>query len=183
MAEQLLARLRRRGHEVAVVTRRDSPELPRLVFLDVGHGDAVLIQYSHPVFVAVMAPLFLPGMRLRSAHLLAAAMGFALMYGTVGAIAGATTAFLIARAETGRRLGQIPTWRLAAWGIVGGLAPAVLFAALGFVVGGASVSELLPLLGLGVVSGGAGGLISGSAAAAAKRPRLPENNEPRLPAT
>lgn len=30
MTEQLLARLRRRGHEVAVVTRRDSPELPRL---------------------------------------------------------------------------------------------------------------------------------------------------------
>ena len=114
---------------------------------------------------------------------LAAAMGFALMYGTVGAIAGATTAVLTARAETGRQLGHIPTWRLATWGVVGGLAPAVLFAALGFVVGGAPVSELLPLLGLGVVSGGVGGLIAGSASAAAKRARLSESNEPRLPAT
>lgn len=113
----------------------------------------------------------------------AAAMSFALMYGTVGAIAGATTAFLIARAEIGRQLGQIPTWRLATWGVVGGMAPAALFAALGFVVGGAPVSELLPLLGVGVVSGGVGGLISGSAAVAAKRARLSESNGPRLPAT
>ena len=113
----------------------------------------------------------------------AAAMGFALMYGTVGAMAGATTALLTARAETGRSLGQIPTWRLAAWGVVGGLAPAVLFAALGFVVGGAPVSELVPLLGLGVVSGGVGGLISGSAAAAAKRARLSASSGPRFPAT
>jgi hypothetical protein len=130
---------------------------------------------------AVLGALAGPALTGESA--LAAAVGFALMYGTVGAIAGATTAFLIARAETGRQLGQIPTWRLAAWGIVGGMAPAMLFATLGFVVGGASVSELLPLLGLGVVSGGAGGLISGSASAAAKRARLSENNEPRLPAT
>ena len=121
------------------------------------------------------------GPSITGESVLAAAMGFALMYGTVGAIAGATTAFLIARAETGRQLGEIPTWRLATWGAVGGVAPAALFAALGFVVGGAPVSELLPLLGLGVVSGGVGGLISGSAAAAAKRARLSQSNEPRLP--
>jgi hypothetical protein len=113
----------------------------------------------------------------------AAAMSFALMYGTVGAIAGATTALLTARVETGRQLSEIPTWRLATWGVVGGLAPAVLFAALGFVVGGAPLRELVPLLGLGVVSGGVGGLISGSASAAAKRARLSASNGPRLPAT
>ena len=53
----------------------------------------------------------------------------------------------------------------------------------GVVVGGAAVSELLPLVGLGVVSGGVGGLISGSASAAAKRAGLPGSKPPRLPAT
>jgi hypothetical protein len=113
----------------------------------------------------------------------AAMMGFAFMYGTVGAIAGATTSLLTARAETGREVGQVPTWRLATWGVVGGLAPAVLFAALGFVVGGAPLSELVPLLGMGVVSGAFGGLISGAASAAAKRARLSETSTPRLGAT
>ncbi len=130
---------------------------------------------------AVLGALAGPSVTGESA--IAAAMGFAFMYGTVGAIAGATTAFLTARAESGRQLGQIPTWRLATWGVVGGLAPAVLFAALGFLVGGTPLRELVPLLGLGVVSGGVGGLISGSASAAAKTARLSESKEPRLPAT
>jgi hypothetical protein len=94
-----------------------------------------------------------------------AAAGFAVMYGMVGAIAGATTALLIARAEAGHQVGDIPKRRLTMWGVAGGIAPAALFAALGFVVGGASASQLLPLVGLGVLSGGLGGFVSGAAAA------------------
>lgn len=136
------------------------------------------------VWAAVGAVLgALAGPSVTGESVAAAAMGFAFMYGTVGAIAGATTGWITARAESGRQLGQIPTWRLATWGVVGGLAPAMLFAALGFVVGGAPLSELLPLLGLGVVSGGVGGLVSGSASVAAKRARLAKSNGPHLPAT
>ena len=126
----------------------------------------------------------LTGPSITGESVFSAAIGFALMYGTVGAIAGAATALLTARAETGRQLGQIPTWRLAAWGVVGGMAPAVLFGTLAFFIGGASVGELLPRVGLGVVSGGVGGLVTGSASAAAKRARFPESDQaPRLPAT
>ena len=128
---------------------------------------------------AVIGALAGPSVTGESA--LAAAIGFALMYGTVGAIAGATTALLVARAETGRQVDDIPTWRLAAWGVVGGMAPAVLFAALAFVVGGAPLSELQPLLGVGVFSGGVGGLISGAVSAAAKRARLSAGSGPSPP--
>lgn len=137
------------------------------------------------VWAAVGAVLgALAGPSITGESILSGAVGFALMYGTVGAIAGATTALLTARAETGRPLSHIPTWRLAVWGVVGGLAPAVLFGALAFFIGGAPVSELLPLLGVGLVSGGVGGVISGSASAAAKRARLTESNTPpRVAAT
>jgi hypothetical protein len=114
---------------------------------------------------------------------LAAAMRFALMYATAGGIAGTTTAWLAARAETGRQLHDIPTWRLAAWGVLGGAAPAAIFGFLALVAG-APVSGVLPLLGLGVVGGGVGGLIAGSASAAAKRVRPSDpDTVPRLPAT
>jgi hypothetical protein len=102
---------------------------------------------------------------------LAAAVRFALMYATAGGIAGVTTAWLTARAETGRDLSDIPTWRLAGWGVLGGMAPAAMFGLLGLVAG-APASAVLPLLGLGVVGGGVSGLVAGSASAAAKRVRL-----------
>ncbi len=108
---------------------------------------------------------------------------FALLYGTTGAITGATTAFLTARAEAGRHLGAIPTWRLAAWGVLGGIAPPVLFAMLGLIAG-APMSAVLPLWGQAVVGGALGGLVAGSASAAAKRAHLGEPaRTPRLPAT
>ncbi len=114
---------------------------------------------------------------------LAAAIRFALMYATAGGIAGTTTAWLAARAETGRQLLDIPTWRLAAWGVLGGVAPAAIFGFLGLIAG-APVSGVLPLLGLGVIGGGVSGLIAGSASAAAKRVRPSEPDPtPRLPAT
>ena len=131
---------------------------------------------------AVLGALAGPSITGESA--LSSALGSALMYGTMGAIAGASTALLTARAETGRQVSHIPTWRLTIWGVVGGMAPAVLFGTLGFFIGGLPVRELLPLLGLGLVSGGVGGLISGSAVAAAKKARLTESNPPpRVSAT
>lgn len=112
---------------------------------------------------------------------LAAAIRFALMYATAGGIAGTTTAWLAARAETGRQIGEIPTWRLAAWGVLGGVAPAAIFGFLGLVAG-APVSGVLPLLGLGIIGGGVTGLIAGSATAAAKRVGSGDSDTaPRLP--
>lgn len=112
----------------------------------------------------------------------AAALRFALMYATAGGIAGTTTAWLAARAETGRQLREIPTWRLAAWGVLGGVAPAAIFGFLALIAG-APVSGVLPLLGLGVVGGGVSGLIAGTASAAAKRVRSSNpDTAPRLPA-
>jgi hypothetical protein len=131
------------------------------------------------VWAAVGAVLgALAGPSITGDTALSAAVAFALMYGTVGAIAGASTALLTARAETGRPLSRIPTWRLAVWGVVGGMAPAMLFGTLAFFIGGASVRELVPLLGLGLMSGAAGGLLSGSASVAAKKARLPGSDEP-----
>ena len=114
---------------------------------------------------------------------LVAALRVALMYAIAGGIAGTTTAWLAARAETGRQLRDIPTWRLAAWGVLGGVAPAAIFGFLGLIAG-APVSGVLPLLGLGILGGGVSGLIAGSASAAAKRlrPSAPDP-APRFPAT
>jgi len=114
---------------------------------------------------------------------LAAASRFALMYAMAGGIAGMTTAWLAARAERGRHLRDIPTWRLAGWGVLGGMAPAATFGVLALIAG-APVSGVLALLGLGVIGGGVSGLIAGSASAAAKRVRSSDSDTaPRLPAT
>lgn len=109
------------------------------------------------------------------------ALRFALMYATAGGIAGATTAGLVASTESGRQLHDIPTWRMAGWGVMGGVAPAAIFALLGLVAG-TPLSGVLPLLGLGVVGGGVSGMIAGSASAAAKavRPPAPDTT-PMLP--
>ena len=131
------------------------------------------------VWAAVGAVLgALGGASLPGESLFSAVLGSALMYGTVGAIAGATTALLTSRVERGRQLGAIPTWRLTAWGVVGGMAPAVLFGALALVIGDAPIREVVPLLGLGLGSGAVGGMVSGSASAAAKRARLTGRDEP-----
>jgi hypothetical protein len=107
-----------------------------------------------------------------------------IIYGCVGGITGAVTALLIGRAEFGRRIDELPTWRMAAWGFLGGIGPAVFFGSTGAIFFGASASEVLGLLGAGLVTGGVGGAISGSASAAAKRAALSEREtHPELPAT
>ena len=95
---------------------------------------------------------------------ISAASAFALLYGLVGAISGAVSALLIARAERGRQVEDIPKPRLTMWGVIAGGAPAALFAAVALAVGGVTGSHLLPLVGMGVLSGGAGGFVLGSAA-------------------
>jgi len=105
-----------------------------------------------------------------------AVLRFALMYGLAGGIAGVTTAVLAARVERGRRLKDIPTWRLAVWGVVGGAAPAAMFGFLALVAG-APIGGVVPLVGLGVLGGAVSGAIAGSAAAAAKSPLLYEPDE------
>ncbi len=107
---------------------------------------------------------------------------YGIMYGAVGGISGIVTALLVARAESGRSIQEVRTWRVAGWGIAGGIAPAALFSALGLAFG-APASALLPLLGLGVVGGGLGGIVSGSASVAAKRAALADGDTPpELPA-
>lgn len=122
------------------------------------------------------------GPSITGGTVLSSVMTFALMYGTAGGIAGIATALLLARAESGRQINDVPAWRLAAWGVVGGMAPAALFSVLGLIAG-ASLSAVLPLVGLGVVGGAMGGVISGSASAAAKAAPLHQGERlPQLPA-
>jgi hypothetical protein len=112
-----------------------------------------------------------------------AMLSFAFMYGLVGAIAGIVTSLLIARAERNRPLRELHTGRVAAWGVLGGLAPPALLGTLGLLAG-APLVAILPLAGLGVVSGALGGVASASAVTAAKRAALRESDPvPRLPAT
>jgi hypothetical protein len=94
-----------------------------------------------------------------------AALSFAFMYGCVGAIAGLITALVISRAEHGRDAGSVPRWRMTGWGIVGGVAPAGLFGALGLLAG-APLSAIWPLAGTAVIGGCIGGLITRSTSGA-----------------
>ena len=55
-----------------------------------------LINYLWPLFLVVLAPLYLPGMRLRAVHLIAAAMGF---IGAIIAIWGAQSGQAVATTQ------------------------------------------------------------------------------------
>ena len=107
---------------------------------------------------------------------------FGVMFGAVGGISGIGTALLIARAESGRELGEVPIWRVTFWGFLGGFTPGALFALLALTLGATDVLGLL--LAVSLFSGGIGSAISGSAAAAAKRIGHGDHeDQPRLPAT
>jgi len=82
-----------------------------LLFLALRHApplEANLVNYLWPLLIVVLAPVFLPGVRLRGVHVLAAVAGFA---GAVLAIAG------------GQRLSTGP-----AWGFVPALGSAFVWA-------------------------------------------------------
>ena len=102
-------------------------------------------------------------------------------YGALGLISGLDVGLLLARQEGGRRVEDLSTRRVALWGAIGGAGPAVLFAALGVIVGAPPI-VYLPLLGLGLVSAAVSGGLATAAVAAAKSRALPPDREsPRLP--
>ena len=106
-----------------------------------------------------------------------------IMYGAVGAISGTVTALILARAEAGRQVEQLPTARVATWGMIGGAAPAALFGLLGLVFG-APADSYLPLMGVGIASGGIGAVVAAAGSVAAKRGSLrAADAKPRFPAT
>ncbi|MHC4107182.1 MAG: hypothetical protein ACYSTY_03755 [Planctomycetota bacterium] len=119
-----------------------------------------------------------------SGAVLASIYTLGVIYGCVGGVAGAVTALLIGRAEYGRRIDELHPRRMAAWSLLGGIGPAVVFGSTGAIFFGASASEVLGLLGAGLVTGGVGGAMSASISAAAKRTALSEQEtHPELPAT
>jgi drug/metabolite transporter (DMT)-like permease len=71
--------------------------------------EANLVNYLWPLFIVVLAPVFLPGLRLRAAHVVGAMLGFA----------GAAIAIL------GARTGGAATW---SWGYLPALGSAFIWA-------------------------------------------------------
>jgi hypothetical protein len=104
-------------------------------------------------------------------------LNHALAYGALGLISGLYLGLLLARIERGRRVEAITTRRIALWSAIGGAAPPVLFAALGFMFGASSI-VLLPLLGLGVLSAVGSSVLATSAHAAATRGLLADRPAP-----
>lgn len=92
-----------------------------LLFIALRHAPPVqanLVNYLWPLGIVLMAPLFLPGMRLRALHVVAALMGFA---GAVLAILGGS-----ASSAGGALQGGSSGW--FAWGYIPALASAFVWA-------------------------------------------------------
>ena len=117
-----------------------------LLFLALRHApplEANLVNYLWPLLIVVLAPLFLPGIALRRAHVLAALAGFA---GAAMAIAGgrelsggfawgylaaAGSAFIWASYSLlTRRVAPFPTAAIGLFGLVSGLLALLCHAAL-----------------------------------------------------
>ena len=84
-----------------------------LLFIALRHAPAVeanLVNYLWPLFMVVLAPLLLPGMRLRAIHVLAALLGFC----------GAALAILGARPD-------VPGTAIWAWGYLPALGSALIW--------------------------------------------------------
>lgn len=109
----------------------------------------------------------LGGGAFHPSFLLPSLLTFGVMFGAVGGISGIATALLIARGESGRDLSQVPAWRVALWGFLGGITPGAVFSLVAAALGATDVLALL--VTVTALSGGLGSAISGSAAAAAKR--------------
>jgi drug/metabolite transporter (DMT)-like permease len=109
-----------------------------LLFIALRHAPAVeanLVNYLWPLFIVVFAPLFLPGLRLRAVHLLAALAGFAgaaiaIMGAGRGTGAGWSWGYLPALGSAfiwasysllTRRVPAFPTAAVGLFGLVSGL--------------------------------------------------------------
>ncbi len=107
--------------------------------------------------------------------------GYTLAYGALGWISGIYLGLLFIRVERGRTVDTLAPSRVALLAALGGAAPPVLFAALGFMFGAPAVA-LLSLLGLGAVSAAGSVLLATSSHAAATRAALTGGTAtPRLP--
>lgn len=108
-----------------------------LLFVALRHAppvEANLVNYLWPLLIVVMAPLFLPGMRLQPAHLLATAMGLAGAALAItggrelsgrfswGFVAAAGSAFIWASYSLlTRRVAHFPTAAIGGFGVISGL--------------------------------------------------------------
>ncbi len=112
-----------------------------LLFIALRHAPAVeanLVNYLWPLLIVVLAPVFLPGLRLRAAHLAAALAGFtgaaiAILGGTAGALGAQGgwawgylpalgSAFIWASYSLWtRRVPAFPTAAIGLFGLVSGL--------------------------------------------------------------
>ena len=107
-----------------------------LLFIALRHAppvEANLVNYLWPLLIVVMAPLFLPGMRLRAVHVLAAAAGFA----------GAALAIVGGRALSG-------TW---SWGYLPALGSAFIWASYSLLTKRVAAFPTAAIGLFGVVSG------------------------------
>jgi hypothetical protein len=118
-----------------------------------------------------------PHLPAESASLVGWLAAHAVAFGTLGLISGLGVGLLLARAERGRQVEQIRPRRLALWGIIGGLAPPLLFGMLGLLFG-APRTVYLPLVGLGVASAAISGALMRSVIGPASRRTLPPEHEP-----
>jgi hypothetical protein len=97
-------------------------------------------------------------------------------YGALGLLSGLFVGLLLARQEEGRRVEDLSARRMALWGAIGGAGPAVVFAAVGVVVGAPTI-VYLPVLGLGLLSAVVSGGLATAAVASGKGRRLPPGDE------
>jgi hypothetical protein len=104
-------------------------------------------------------------------------------FGALGLISGLDVGLILARAERGRQVDQLVPRRIALWGLLGGAAPAALFAVLGWTFG-APASVWAPLAGLGVISAVISAGLATSVVTAAKRGNFsPPASPASFPAT
>lgn len=94
-------------------------------------------------------------------------LGFGVMFGSVGVLAGLGVGIVMSQLESGRRLESIPTWRVSAWGSFGGFSPVAMISGLAL-VSSATAGIALPLLAVGAVCGLATGVFAASVSLATK---------------
>ena len=113
-----------------------------LLFIALRHAPPVqanLVNYLWPLGIVLMAPLFLPGMRLRALHVAAALMGFA---GAALAILGGSSGSAGASLQGG-----------FAWGYIPALGSAFIWASYSLLTQRVAAFPTAAIGGFGVVSG------------------------------
>ena len=102
----------------------------------------------------------------------------ALAYGAVGLFSGLCTGLVLAYRENRNALGMPSIKRAATWGVLGGVLPFALVAAVVWFIEPLAPNLFLTL-GFGAVNAGASGIIAASAVGAAHRGRLSPPSDPQ----